>query len=180
MAAGRPRTHMIHNDESSDSTPASAITSKTSSAMYEADLRTRLATFPRDVLAWFALGKYLRSVGRLKEAEEALRKAVSLNPGPIPFWEELVLTLVDLGQLDEAYSICDKRMRKNDDTINKRLEELRKLERSADAEYPQETSPCVACPEYRYYGCSRGTECDAIVRWRSAMSNVSRFSKNRT
>jgi len=148
--------------------------------MYESDLRTRLATFPRDVLTWFVLGKYLRSVGRLKEAEEALRKAVSINPGPIPFWEELALTLVDLGRLDEAYTICDKSMRKNDDPIRKRLNELRKLERSADAAYPEETSPCVACPEYTYYGCSRGAECDAIVRWRSAMSNVTSYSKNRT
>lgn len=171
---------MIRRNESSDSTPASATTSKTSSAMYESDLRTRLATFPRDVLTWFALGKYLRSVGRLKEAEEALRKAVSINPGPIPFWEELALTLVDLGRLDEAYTICDKSMRKNDDPIRKRLNELRKLERSADAAYPEETSPCVACPEYTYYGCSRGAECDAIVRWRSAMSNVTSYSKNRT
>ncbi len=171
---------MIHNDESTDSTPTSAMTSKTSSTIYESDLRTRLATFPRDVLAWFALGKYLRSVGRLKEAEEALRKAVSLNPGPIPFWEELALTLVDLGQLDEAYQICDKRMRNNDDPIRKRLEELRKLERSADMKYPQETSPCVACPEYTYYGCSRGSDCDAIVRWRSAMANVMPTTKKRT
>ncbi|MHA1943770.1 MAG: tetratricopeptide repeat protein [Candidatus Thorarchaeota archaeon] len=171
---------MIRRDESNDSTPTSATTSKNSSVMYESDLRTRLATFPRDVLAWFALGKYLRSLGRLKEAEEALRKAVLLNPGPIPFWEELALTLVDLGQLDEAYTICDKRMRKNDDSIQKRLEELKKIERSVDSKYPEETSPCIACPEYTYYGCSRGEECDAIVRWRSAMSNVSSYSKNRT
>jgi tetratricopeptide (TPR) repeat protein len=153
--------------------PASATTTKNSSATYESDLRTRIATFPRDVLAWFALGKYLRSVGRLKEAEETLRKAVSLNPGPLPFWEELALTLVDLGRIDEAYTICDKNLRKNVDPINRRLEELRKLERSADAEYPEETSPCVVCPEYTYYGCSRGKECDAIVRWRSAIANTS-------
>lgn len=171
---------MIRRNESSDSTPTSAMTSKKSSAMYESDLRIRLATFPRDVLAWFALGRYLRSVGRLKEAEEALRKAVSLNPGPIPFWEELALTLVELGQLDEAYTICDKNMRKNDDSIRKRLEELRKLERSADSKYPEGTSPCIACPEYTYYGCSRGAECDAIVRWRSAMAGASQYSKNRT
>ncbi|MFX1482649.1 MAG: tetratricopeptide repeat protein [Promethearchaeota archaeon] len=171
---------MINRDESSDSTSTSATTSKNSSAIYESDLRTRLATFPRDVLAWFALGKYLRSVGRLKEAEEALRKAVTINPGPIPFWEELALTLVDLGQLDEAYRICDKRMRKNNDSINRRLEELRRLERSAEEDYPQETSPCVACPEYRYYGCSRGKECDAIVRWRSAIANTGPLSKPKT
>ncbi len=171
---------MIRRNESTDSTPTSATTSKNTSVIYEADLRTRLDTFPRDVLAWFALGRYLRSVGRLKEAEEALRKAVSLNPGPIPFWEELALTLVDLGQLDEAYTICDKNMRKNDDSIRKRLEELRKLERSADSKYPEETSPCIACPEYTYYGCSKGAECDAIVRWRSAMASANQYSNNRT
>ncbi|MHA2025064.1 MAG: tetratricopeptide repeat protein [Candidatus Thorarchaeota archaeon] len=171
---------MIRRDESTDSTPTSATTTKNSSATYESDLRRRLATFPRDVLAWFALGKYLRSVGRLKEAEESLRKATSLNPGPMPFWEELALTLVDLGRIDEAYTICDKNLRKNEDSINRRLEELRKIERSADTAYPVETSPCVACPEYTYYGCSRGTECDAIVRWRLAIANAGPYSTHRT
>jgi tetratricopeptide (TPR) repeat protein len=171
---------MIRRDESNDSTPSSATTTKNTSATYEADLRRRLATFPRDVLAWFALGKYLRLTGRLKEAEDALRKATSINPGPLPFWEELALTLVDLGRIDEAYSICDKNLRKKDDSIVQRLEELRKLERSAGAEYPEETSPCVACPEYTYYGCSRGSECEAIVRWRSAIANTHPSSTHRT
>jgi tetratricopeptide (TPR) repeat protein len=171
---------MTLRNESTDSTPAMAVNTKTSSAIYEADLRTRLATFPRDVLAWFALGRYLRSVGRLTEAEDALRKAVSINPGPVPFWEELALTLVDLGRIDEAYTICDQNLRQNDDSIQKRVAELRKLERSADSLYPSETSPCVACPEYTYYGCSRGTDCDAIVRWRSAMANIMPSSKNRS
>jgi tetratricopeptide (TPR) repeat protein len=157
-----------------------AATAKTSSAIYEADLRTRLATFPRDVLAWFALGRYLHSVGRLREAEDALRKAVSINPGPIPFWEELALILVDQGRIDEAYTICDQNLRRNDDSIQKRVAELRKLERSADTQYPAETSPCVACPEYTYYGCSRGKECDAIVRWRSALANAVQNVRDRT
>ena len=171
---------MTLRNESGDSTPKMAATAKTSSAIYESDLRTRLATFPRDVLAWFALGRYLRSVGRLKEAEEALRKVVSINPGPLPFWEELALTLVDLGQIDEAYTICDQNLRRNGDSIRKRVTELRKLERSADSQYPIETSPCVACPEYTYYGCSRGTDCDAIVRWRSVMVGVMPSTRKRT
>ena len=171
---------MIRGNESSDSTPKMAATAKTSSTIYEADLRTRIATFPRDVLAWFALGRYLRSVGRLMEAEDALRKAVSINPGPVPIWEELALTLVDLGRIDEAYTICDQNLRQNDDSIQKRVAELRKLERSADSQYPSETSPCVACPEYTYYGCSKGSECDAIVRWRSAMVNFIPSMKDRT
>ena len=171
---------MTLRNESTDSTLAMAVNTKTSSAIYEADLRTRLATFPRDVLAWFALGRYLRSVGRLAEAEDALRKVVSINPGPVPFWEELALTLVDLGRIDEAYTICDKNLRQNDDSIQKRVAELRKLERSADSELPSETSPCVACPEYTYYGCSRGSDCDAIVRWRSAMANIMPSMRDRT
>ncbi len=171
---------MIQREESSDSTPTIAATAKTSSAIYEADLRTRLATFPRDVLAWFALGRYLRSVGRLREAEDALRKAVAINPKPLPFWEELALTLVDLGRIDEAYSICDQNLRQNDDSIQKRVAELRKLERSADTRYPAETSPCVACSDYTYYGCSRGSECDAIVRWRSAMGNILPSMRSKT
>ncbi|MFW9963542.1 MAG: tetratricopeptide repeat protein [Candidatus Sifarchaeia archaeon] len=171
---------MIQRKESSDSMPRVASTSKTSSAIYEADLRTRLATFPRDVLAWFALGRYLRSIGRLREAEDALRKAIAINPKPAPFWEELALTLVDLGRIDEAYTICDQNLRRDNDSIQKRVAELRKLERSADIEYPSETSPCVACPEYTYYGCSKGSECDAIVRWRSAMANTMPSMKDRT
>ena len=171
---------MTTRNESSDSTPTLAATAKTSSAIYEADLRRRIATFPRDVLGWFALGRYFRSVGRLKEAEEALRTAVSINPGPVTIWEELALTLVDLGRIDEAYRICDQNLRRNDDSIQKRVAELRKLERSPDSQYPSETSPCVACPEYTYYGCSRGSECDAIVRWRSVMANATQTRKERT
>ncbi|MFW9786918.1 MAG: tetratricopeptide repeat protein [Candidatus Thorarchaeota archaeon] len=171
---------MTLRNESTDSTPTMASTTKTTSTIYEEDLRRRIATFPRDVLAWFALGKYLRAVGRLKEAEEALRKAVSINSGPTPFWEELALTLVDQGRLDEAYTICDRNLRHNVDSIQKRVAELRKLERSTDSDYPKETSPCVACPEYTYYGCSRGSECDAIVRWRSAMANIIPSMKDRT
>ena len=171
---------MTIRNESPDSTITLASTAKTSSAIYESDLRKRLATFPRDVLAWFALGRYLHSVGRLREAEDALRKAVSINPGPIPVWEELALILVDQGRIDEAYTICDQNLRRNDDSIQKRVAELRKLERSADTQYPAETSPCVACPEYTYYGCSRGKECDVIVRWRSAMMNAIPHTKDRT
>jgi tetratricopeptide (TPR) repeat protein len=171
---------MTLRNESTDSTPSMATKAKTSSAIYEEDLRRRIATFPRDVVAWFALGKYLRSVGRLKEAEEALRKVVSINPGPVPFWEELALTLVDLGRIDEAYTICDRNLRRNDDSIQKRVAELKKLERSTDSKYPDETSPCIACPEYTYYGCSKGADCDAIVRWRSAMANVMPTTRKRT
>jgi tetratricopeptide (TPR) repeat protein len=171
---------MTIRNESSDSPPTLASTSKTSSAIYEADLRTRIATFPRDVLAWFALGRYLRSVGRLEEAEEAFRKTVSINPMPTPFWEALALTLVDLGRIDEAYTICDQNLRQGYKSIQKRVAELRQLERSADSQYPAETSPCVACPEYTYYGCSKGAECDVIVRWRSAMANVMPTTRKRT
>jgi tetratricopeptide (TPR) repeat protein len=171
---------MTLRNESTDSTPTTAPTAKTSSTIYETDLRRRIATFPRDALARFALGKYLRSVGRLREAEEALRKAVSINPMPTPFWEALALTLVDLGRIDEAYTICDQNLRQRYESIQKRVAELRRLERSADAEYPVETSPCVACPEYTYYGCSRGSECDAIVRWRSAMAHIMPSMKDRT
>ena len=171
---------MTLRKESTDSTPTTAPTTKTSSAIYETDLRRRIATFPRDALAWFALGKYLRSAGRLREAEEALQKAVSINPMPTPFWEALALTLVDLGRIDEAYTVCDRNLRRRYESIQKRVAELRRLERSVESEYPAETSPCVACPEYTYYGCSRSSECDAIVRWRSAMVNIMPSMKDRT
>jgi tetratricopeptide (TPR) repeat protein len=128
----------------------------------EADLRLRLKTFPRDAFAWYMLGKHLRSRGRHEEAEEALRKAVSLNPGPNRFWEELASALMDLGRLDEAYELAD-RVRTKDTGDNNQLEKLKKIEKSVD----ENSSPCVNCEHYTYYGCARGAPCEAFAEWRA-------------
>ncbi|MFX1416557.1 MAG: tetratricopeptide repeat protein, partial [Promethearchaeota archaeon] len=76
-------------------TMGSAVPTKTTA--YEDDLRRRLSAFPRDSQSWYSLGCYLHSIGRLKEAEEALRKAISLNPQPPHFWRELESILTSLG-----------------------------------------------------------------------------------
>lgn len=130
----------------------------------EADLRTRLRTFPRDAQSWFSLGAYLRSVGRLKEAEEALRKAISLNPGPIHFWEELARILMDMGRFEEAYNLYDSGKRTASSSIKTDFEKMRMLEKKVDG--CDETSPCISCKDYSYYGCSKGGTCESILQWR--------------
>ncbi|NHJ12822.1 MAG: tetratricopeptide repeat protein [Candidatus Thorarchaeota archaeon] len=111
----------------------------------EQDLRRRLAAFPRDANSWYLLGKHLSSRGRHEEAEMALRKAISLNPKPSHFWSELERVLMDLGA-------------------------------SAGTESPSDgfddVSPCISCPEYTYYGCSRGQQCDVLLRWRTVMAKL--------
>jgi tetratricopeptide (TPR) repeat protein len=130
----------------------------------EADLRLRLKTFPRDAFAWYMLGKHLRSRGRHEEAEEALRKAVSLNPGPNRFWEELASALMDLGRLDEAYQLADK-VRAKDEGSRGEADKLKKIEKSLD----ESASPCVNCEHYTYYGCAKGTTCEAFAQWRARL-----------
>ena len=149
---------------------STATTNDRPSAVREADLRTRLKTFPRDAQSWYSLGSLLRSVGNLEEAESSLRRAISLNPGPTHFWDELARTLMDLGQIEEAYQLYDSGTRGVSSSIKKELEDLRKLERKIDAD---ETSPCVSCSDYSYYGCSKGKTCDAIIRWRSRAQHLS-------
>ena len=146
---------MIRQEEYDNSSLPDTMTPR------EADLRLRLKTFPRDAFAWYMLGKHLRTRGRHKEAEEALRKAVSINPGPSRFWEELASVLMDLGQLDEAYALAD-RIREGSASSKDRLASI---EKKVD-EVP---SPCVSCEHYTYYGCSKGSPCLAFTQWRAKM-----------
>jgi tetratricopeptide (TPR) repeat protein len=132
---------------------------------YESDLRRRIATFPRDAHTWFSLGKYLNTRGRHREAEEAIRKAISLNPRPKQYWEELeeVLSLL------KKTSIVEE--------IDQRIDRLKKLEESVNgagsSRISSDVSPCVSCEHYTYYGCSKGQSCDALLTWRAHLLRVS-------
>jgi len=153
---------MIQREETSKVVDTTSIDRPTS--VIEADLRTRLRTFPRDSHSWFLLGAYLRSVRRLEEAEEALRKAISFNPGPVHFWEELTRILMDMGRLEEAYHLYDSGKRSPSTSIKKELDKMKSLETKIES--IDETSPCISCKDYSYYGCSRGGVCDSILQWR--------------
>jgi len=147
-----------------------AISNDRPSNVRESDLRIRLKTFPRDAQSWYSLGSLLRSGDRFEEAESSLRRAISLNPGPTHFWDELARVLMDMGRIEEAYQLYDGGARSSSTSLKKELEDLRQLERKVDAE---ETSPCIACPDYSYYGCSKGQTCNAIIQWRSRAQHLS-------
>jgi tetratricopeptide (TPR) repeat protein len=160
---------MIPREDTSKTTPATI--SDRPSAVTESDLRLRLRTFPRDAQTWCTLGSYLHSMGRLEEAEDALRKAISLNPGPAHFHEKLGLILMALGRLDEAYRFLDHRRSGSTDTLNGEVNSLREIEKSVDEEV-NVVSPCVECPDYSYYGCSKGGACESVQLWRSKIRQI--------
>jgi tetratricopeptide (TPR) repeat protein len=160
---------MIQREDTSKTTPA--ISNDRPSTVIESDLRLRLRTFPRDAQTWCTLGSYLRSMGRLEEAEEALRKAISLNPGPTHFREELGLILMALGRLDEAYRYLDHRRAESTDSLSGEVDSLRAIERAVDEEV-NVISPCVDCPDYSYYGCSKGGTCESVLQWRSKIRQL--------
>ncbi|TFG34367.1 hypothetical protein EU527_03990 [Candidatus Thorarchaeota archaeon] len=159
---------MIQREDTSNTLGTTSIDRSTT--LREADLRTRLRAFPRDAQSWFLLGTYLRSVGLLNEAEDALRKAISINSGPIHFWEELTRILMDMGRLEEAYQLYDSGKRTASPSVKKELEKMRLLElKIKDVD---ETSPCISCKDYSYYGCSKGGTCDSILQWRMKIRKV--------
>ena len=161
--------HCMIQREETTNTSIATINDRPSTVR-EADLRTRLKTFPRDAQSWYSLGSLLRSTGNFEEAEASLRRAISLNPRPTHFWDELARTLMDMGRIEEAYQLYDGGTRRASTSIKSELEDLRKLERKINAE---ETAPCVSCTDYSYYGCSKGKTCDAIIRWRSRAQHLS-------
>ncbi|MHA1926425.1 MAG: hypothetical protein ACW974_10965 [Candidatus Thorarchaeota archaeon] len=134
-------------------------------SVYEADLRRRLAAFPRDAHTWFSLGKHLGSRGRHRDAEGAIRKAISLNPQPKQFWEELEKVL---SQLKKSNIV---------DEIDRRIDRLKEIEESVDEvdtrPASSDVSPCVSCEHYTYYGCSKGQSCDALLSWRATLLRAS-------
>jgi tetratricopeptide (TPR) repeat protein len=159
---------MIQREET-DNTTTATINDRPSTVR-ESDLRTRLKTFPRDAQSWYSLGVLLRSTGNLEEAESSLRRAISLNPGPIHFWDELARILMDMGRIEEAYQLYDGGTRRASTSIRKELQDFRQIERKVDEEV---TVPCISCPDYSYYGCSKGNICEAIIRWRSRAQHLS-------
>jgi hypothetical protein len=161
--------HMIQREDASKTIPA--ISSDRPFTLAESDLRMRLRAFPRDAQTWYTLGSYLRSVGRFKEAEEALRKAISINPGPIHFQEELARALMDLGRFDEAYQILDWRGVGSIVSLRDEINTFRELEKPVSEEV-EVISPCIECSDYTYYGCSKGGVCDSIIEWRAKIRQL--------
>ncbi|TFH05755.1 MAG: tetratricopeptide repeat protein [Candidatus Thorarchaeota archaeon] len=159
---------MIQREETTN-TSIATINDRPSTAR-ESDLRTRLKTFPRDAQSWYSLGSLLRSTGNLEEAESSLRRAISLNPGPTHFWDELARILMDLGRIEEAYQLYDGGTRRASASIRKDIDDLRQLERKIDAE---DTTPCISCYDYSYYGCSKGGSCSMILQWRAKSRSLS-------
>jgi tetratricopeptide (TPR) repeat protein len=164
---------MIQREETNKTT-AATINDRLSTVR-ESDLRTRLKTFPRDAQSWYSLGSLLRIAGNLEEAEAALRKAISLNPSPTHFWEELARILMDTGRIEDAYHLYDGSIRCASASIKKALDDHRKIDHHLDTD---STSPCVACPDYSYYGCSKGGTCSTILQWRTKSNDESIQKKN--
>jgi hypothetical protein len=168
--------HMIKREDASK-TPLTTSNDRPSAVM-ESDLRMRLRTFPRDAQAWFNLGSHLRSAQRFEEAEEALRKAISLNPGPAHFHQELGLILIALGRLDEAYHYLDGRRSGASGSLSAEAESLREIDTIKTAEVDV-VSPCVECPAYSYYGCSKGASCELVMEWRTKVRQLALARSNR-
>ena len=57
---------------------------------------------PDDAIAQGYLGETLYRLGRLRQAEPHLRRAVELDPALIPAWNNLGLVLLDTGREREA------------------------------------------------------------------------------
>jgi hypothetical protein len=167
---------MIKREDTSK-TPSTTSNDRPS-AVIESDLRMRLRTFPRDAQAWFKLGSHLRSVHRLEEAEEALRKAISLNSGPAHFHQELGFILIALGRLDEAYRYLDGRRSGASGSLSAEVESLREIDRAEISELDV-ISPCVECPDYSYYGCSKGASCQLVMEWRTKIRQLALARSNR-
>ncbi len=86
-----------------------------------------LALNPRDDIAWSILGSFYRALGNVSwferqiasifigslppggypEAEEALRRAISLAPHILRHWHELGMLYVDWGRNDDAKGVLD-------------------------------------------------------------------------
>jgi cytochrome c-type biogenesis protein CcmH/NrfG len=65
-------------------------------------LRGLVEDYPREVAAWVMLGRALQSVEELGGAEDALRRAVSLDPGSVEGWFQLGVVRVLSGRKSAA------------------------------------------------------------------------------
>jgi predicted Zn-dependent protease len=153
---------------------------RTIEAAQEENLRLRISTFPNDSHSWFLLGCVLRKQKRLKEAERALRRAVTLNPAPTVFWSELALVLQALGHdaidPDQLKALGPEMPESEQPPAiaasvrrTKREDSLRKSE-AIPRMNAHVTSPCISCPDYTYYGCRRREACADLIRWRTGRS----------
>ena len=60
---------------------------------------------PDDALAQGYLGESLYRLGRLRQAEAPLRRAVEIDPTLVPAWNNLGLVLLDTGRSREAVRV---------------------------------------------------------------------------
>ncbi len=150
---------------------------RTIQAAQEQNLRLRISTFPNDSHSWFLLGCVLRKQRKFKESEQALRKAVTLNPAPTVFWSELACVLQDLGhskidpeklkelgpehpESQQPDSLLDELKQTKDDGGLRKTEAIPRINAHL-------TSPCVSCRDYTYYGCRRQEACVELIQWRT-------------
>jgi predicted Zn-dependent protease len=154
-------------DKELDSNPYKIQIENITGSLSERNLRTRLRTFPKDAQSWFLLGKLLRTGEKLKPAEDALRKAISINPAPPHFWLELARVLDDLGIDSEATNIRHQLVEKA------KVLDLSSLKATIEASKTKDSlvavSPCISCSHYTYYGCNKRDQCSELREWRSSV-----------
>jgi tetratricopeptide (TPR) repeat protein len=158
---------LLSEDEELNSIPDNRQPNNITGTLSERDLRTRLRTFPKDAQSWFLLGKLLRTGSKLEPAEDALRKAISINPTPPHFWLELARVLDDRGVSSEATSIRQQLVTKAKDLDVSSLKAT--IETSKLKDSLVSVSPCISCSHYTYYGCSKKEQCSELKEWRSSI-----------
>lgn len=158
---------MPREDQDIDSIPYNQHQQNITGTLSEQDLRTRLRTFPKDAQTWYRLGKLLRTGSKLKSAEDALRKAISINPSPPHFWLELARVLDDLGVSSEATNIRQRLVTKAKDLDVSSLRAT--IEASKMKDSLVSVSPCISCSHYTYYGCSKKELCSELKEWRASV-----------
>jgi tetratricopeptide (TPR) repeat protein len=158
---------LLREDKTIDSIPNNQQPENLTGSLSEGDLRIRLQTFPKDAQSWFLLGKLLRTNSKLRPAEEALRKAISINPSPPHFWLELAGVLDELGLDSEATDIRQKIVAKAREVDVSSLRGA--LQASRKENSLVSVSPCISCSHYTYYGCRKRGECSELKQWRDSI-----------
>ena len=155
---------MLREDKTMDSIPHNQQPEDLTGSLSESDLRLRLKTFPKDAQSWFLLGKLLQSNSKLRLAEDALRKAISINPSPPHFWLELANVLDELGVNSEATDIRQELVAKAKEVDVSSLHGA--LQASRKENSLVSVSPCISCSYYTYYGCRKKEQCSELIEWR--------------
>jgi tetratricopeptide (TPR) repeat protein len=162
--------NMLREETSTSATAEDSTGSKIHISQYERDLRNKLAAFPKDAQTWYYLAIHLRHENRLREAEEALRQAISLNSVPQHFFTELATILERTGRIEEANKFWERIERphyhpKFGGSSTQTTDESHFDDRGI--------SPCLDCEKYTYYGCSQGEPCAKFVVWRACWTKNS-------